>query len=143
MRRFLTCCFVAVGLLWAIPAFAQNKAKAQNVPEIPSETTTFLKMPPNLYFGEVIGITRNSKGHVWVYTRSSTTRLFEFDEKGNYVKEWGQGSYGLEFAHAVHADPEDNIWVVDEGSKPPRSGLTTVPPSLTHWAAKFFAIPSP
>ena len=116
MKRYVTCGLVVIALGLAVPAVAQNKAKAQNVPEIPSETTTFLKMPPNLYFGEVIGITRNSKNHVWVYTRSSTTRLFEFDEKGTFVKEWGVGSYGLEFAHAVHADPDDNIWVVDEGS---------------------------
>ena len=61
------------------------KAKAENVPEIPYESVpNFLKLPPNLYLGEGIGVATNSKGHVFVYTRSGATRLFEFDAKGNY-----------------------------------------------------------
>ena len=56
MARYFTSLAIVMAVL-AVPAFAQNKAKAQNVPEIPYETTTFLKMPPGLYFGEVIGIT--------------------------------------------------------------------------------------
>ena len=37
-------------------------------------------------------------------------------EKNNFVKEWGQNSYGFAFAHAVRVDKDDNVWVVDEGS---------------------------
>src|SRR5262245_33128228 len=96
---------------------AQSKAKAENVPLIPFQSgPNFFKLPPDLYFGEGIGIATNSKGHVFVYTRSGDTRLFEFDEKGTYVKEWGVGLYGLEFAHGVRVDREDNVWVVDEGT---------------------------
>jgi hypothetical protein len=69
-----------------------------------------------LYFGEGIGVATNSKGHVFVYTRSGETRLFEFDQTGAFVREIGQGLYGLVFAHAVRVDQDDNIWVVDEGS---------------------------
>jgi hypothetical protein len=76
----------------------------------------FFKLPHDLYFGEGIGIATNSKGHIFVYTRSGDTRLFEFDQNGNYVREIGQGVYGLEFAHAVRVDREDNIWTVDEGT---------------------------
>src|SRR5437764_780964 len=76
----------------------------------------FFKFPPNIYFGEGIGVATNSKGHVFVYTRSGETRLFEFDQNGNYVKEWGQGLYGFAFAHAVRVDPQDNVWAVDEGT---------------------------
>ena len=74
----------------------------------------FFKLPPDLYFGEGIGIATNSKGHVFVYTRSANTRLFEFDQNGAYVREIGEGNYGFEFAHSVRVDPQDNIWVVDE-----------------------------
>jgi NHL repeat len=96
---------------------AQSKAKAENVPEISfTSVPDFFKLPPDLYFGEGIGIATNSKGHVFVYTRSGDTRLFEFDQNGNYVREMGQGLYGLEFAHAVRVDKDDNIWVVDEGT---------------------------
>ncbi len=108
---------VVITLLAALPGFAQTKAKAENVPEIPfTSVPNFFKLPPDLYFGEGIGIATNSKGHVFVYTRSGDTRLFEFDQNGNYVREFGQGLYGLEFAHTVRVDREDNIWTVDEGT---------------------------
>jgi hypothetical protein len=101
----------------AVPANAQTKAKAQNVPEIPFQSAPdFLKLPPDVYLGEGIGVATNSKGHVFVYTRASDTRLYEFDEKGVYVREIAPGLYGFEFAHAVRVDAQDNIWVVDEGS---------------------------
>jgi sugar lactone lactonase YvrE len=115
MRRCLT--YLAALLPLASPAFAQTKAKAQNVPEIPYESVpNFLKFPPNLYLGESMGVATNSKGHIFVYTRSANTRLFEFDQNGTYVREIGEGNYGFEFAHSVRVDPQDNIWVVDEGS---------------------------
>src|SRR5262252_5991131 len=116
MKRFLTSCFVIVAALLAGSAFAQNKAKAENVPEIPADIRPFLKLPPGLYMGEAIGVATNSKGHVFVYTRSANTRLFEFDQNGAYVREIGEGNYGFEFAHSVRVDPQDNIWVVDEGT---------------------------
>jgi hypothetical protein len=122
-------CLVWAALACAVPQFAQSpadtltpaqlnaRAKAQNVPEIPFESApNFLKLPPNLYLGEGIGVATNSKGHIFVYTRSQATRLFEFDAKGNYLREIGEGLYGFAFAHAVRVDPQDNIWAVDEGS---------------------------
>jgi streptogramin lyase len=113
----LTSYVVVVVLLFAGSVFAQNKAKAQNVPEIPYDSVpNFLKLPPGLYLGEAIGVATNSKGHIFVYTRSANTRLFEFDQNGTYVREIGEGSYAFEFAHAVRVDPQDNIWVVDEGT---------------------------
>ncbi len=122
-------CLVWAALACALPQFAQTpaegltpaqlsaRAKAQNVPEIPFDSApNFLKLPPNLYLGEGIGVATNSKGHIFVYTRSQATRLFEFDAKGNYLRELGEGLYGFVFAHAVRVDPQDNIWAVDEGS---------------------------
>jgi NHL repeat len=98
-------------------ALMAQKAKAQNVPEIPFDTApNFIKLPAGLYLGEAMGVATNSKGHFFVYTRSANTRLFEFDQSGNYVREIGEGNYGFEFAHSVRVDPEDNIWAVDEGS---------------------------
>ena len=122
-------CLIWAVLACALPQFAQTtaegltqaqlnaRAKAQNVPEIPFDSApNFLKLPANLYLGEGIGVATNSKGHIFVYTRSQATRLFEFDAKGTYVREIGEGLYGFAFAHAVRVDPEDNIWAVDEGS---------------------------
>jgi NHL repeat-containing protein len=116
MRRVQSCLAVVV-LLTALPLYAQSKAKVQNVPEIPYDSVpNALKLPDNLYLGEGIGIATNSKGHVFVYTRSGATRLFEFDQNGTFVKEIGEGLYGFLFAHAVRVDKDDNIWAVDEGS---------------------------
>ena len=108
-------------LLCAAPVMGQNapappKAKAAS-PEIPFDSVpNFLKLPPGLYMGEGTGVATNSRGHVFVFTRSGETRLFEFDEKGTFVKEFGVGSYGFAFAHAVRVDKDDNVWAVDEGT---------------------------
>src|SRR3954471_8273134 len=122
-------CLVWAALACAVPQFAQTpaegltpaqlsaRAKARNVPEIPFDSApNFLKLPPNLYLGEGIGVATNSKGHIFVYTRSQETRLFEFDRTGKYIREIGEGLYGFAFAHAVRVDPQDNIWAVDEGT---------------------------
>jgi len=105
---------------------------AQSIPDIAFDANAdFLKLPEMMNFGEVAGVATNSKGHIFVYTRvgpanatlgSSRTfykagsKLLEFDQAGKYVREIGQGVYGLNFAQAVHVDPQDNIWVVDQGS---------------------------
>ncbi len=117
MRSRVAFYVMVVLLSGAMPLLAQSKAKAENVPEIPfTSVPNFFKLPPDLYFGEGIGIATNSKGHVFVYHRSGDTRVFEFDQNGTYVREIGQGLYGLEFAHAIRVDKDDNIWVVDEGT---------------------------
>src|SRR3989442_11151510 len=106
----------------AIPLFAQQnvplRAKAfETAPDLPYDPVpNFLKLPQNLYLGEGIGVARNSKGHVFVFTRSGETRLFEFDQNGTFVREIGQGLYGFEMAHGVRVDSQDNIWTVDEGT---------------------------
>ena len=98
-------------LFAAAPLLAQQplEIRFHSVPD-------FLKLPPDIYLGEATGVAVNSKGHVFVFTRSGETRLFEFDQNGNYVREIGQGLYGFEMAHGVRVDSQDNIWAVDEGT---------------------------
>ena len=121
MMRRLSAFLILSLLLAAAPALAQPvagpaKAKA-TTPEIPFESVAnFFKLPPGLYMGEGVGVATNSKGHVFVYSRSGETRLFEFDQNGAFVKEFGVGSYGFSFAHAVRVDKDDNVWAVDEGT---------------------------
>jgi sugar lactone lactonase YvrE len=77
-------------------------------------------------FGEVPGVAVNSKGHVFVFSRSNSAtgpafgaaaaQLFEFDEHGDYVREIGKGLYAWSEAHSVRIDREDNIWAIDKGS---------------------------
>src|SRR6202453_5058942 len=116
MKRILTSS-VALAVIATAPSFAQRKATIENVREIPfSSVPNFLKLPPGEYLGESVAVATNSKGHVFVSHRSATTRLFEFDQAGNFVKEIGSGYYGFEFAHSVRVDKDDNIWTVDEGT---------------------------
>ena len=84
-----------------------------------------LHLPPNMYFGEVSGVSVNSKGHVFVLSRGNTsgpayaaaaTQLLEFDAKGQFVREIGKNLYAWSFGHSVKVDPADNIWVTDKGS---------------------------
>src|SRR5688572_25553444 len=117
MKYLVGGCLALATLCLAVPADAQTRAKAENVAEIPFESVpNFLKMPPDLYLGESMGVATNSKGHIFVYTRRDDTRLLEFDPNGNFVKEWGEGLYGFEFAHKVRVDKDDNVWAVDEGT---------------------------
>src|ERR1700757_2187081 len=98
----------------------------QAVPEIKFQAQTdFFKLPPDLYFGEVAGVAVNSKGHILVFSRGSTTgpaygaaaaQLVEFDSDGKFIREIGHHLYAWSFAHAVKVDKEDNIWVADKGS---------------------------
>jgi hypothetical protein len=105
---------------------------AQTVPEIGYEANAdLLKLPDNIHLGEAAGVATNSKGHIFVYTRTGAShatlgtsrtfykagsRLFEFDQTGKFVREIGVGVYGFNNAQAVRIDPQDNIWVVDRGS---------------------------
>jgi len=117
MRRAAIAIISVLAFLTGHTVSAQTKAKAENVPEIPYQSVpNFLKLPSTLYLGEGIGVATNSKGHVFVYTRSGDTRLLEFDQNGAFVREIGPGLYGFEFAHAVRVDRDDNIWAVDEGT---------------------------
>ncbi len=101
-------------------------AVAQAPQEIPFDSVpNFLKMPPGLYLGENAGVAVNSKGHIFVYTRSGApghivapqaAQLFEFAPDGSFVREIGQHLYSMAWAHAVRIDKDDNIWLVDNGS---------------------------
>ena len=117
MKRYLAAACGALLLFVAAPAGAQGKATITGVPDIPFTTVqNFLKLPPGEYLGESVAVATDSKGNIYVYHRRDTTRLFQFDRAGNFVKEIGKGYYGFEFAHSVRVDKDDNIWTVDEGT---------------------------
>ncbi len=117
--KALTCaCFLAL----AVPCHAQT-----SVPEIAFDSVPdFPKLPDGMNFGEVPGVAVNSKGHVFVFTRSNSAngpayaptaaQLLEFDGNGEFIREVGKGLYGWSFAHSVRIDKDDNIWAIDKGS---------------------------
>src|SRR5215470_5013494 len=116
-----TCRFAWVGLVAPL-ALAQ-----QSVPEIAFESVPeFLKLPEGMNFGEVPGVAVDSKGHVFVFTRSNTAagpayapaaaQLLEFGPNGEFLREIGKGLYAWSEAHTVRIDKDDNIWAIDKGS---------------------------
>src|SRR4030081_502766 len=105
---------------------ASLSAQQPPVPEIRYRSVPdFLKLPPDLYFGEVAGVAVNSKGHVFVFSRGNTTgpaygataaQLLEFGCDGKFIWAIGKNLYAWSYAHVVRIDKEDNIWAVDKGS---------------------------
>src|SRR5512140_1766129 len=100
MKRILQ---IAIALAaCAAPLVAQSGA-----PELSYDANAdLLKLPDNIHLGEAAGVATNSKGHIFVYTRTgaahatvgssrtfykSGSRLFEFDQTGKFVREIGQG----------------------------------------------------
>jgi len=94
---------IGLFVLLTAPSFAQ-----QSVPEIAFDSVpNFLKLPHGTNFGEVSGVAVNSKGHVFVFTRSnsaggpayapSAAQLLEFDAQGELV-----GEIGLQPADRQH-----------------------------------------
>src|SRR4051794_33171108 len=81
-------------------AFAQDAAP---VPTIEYDSVAdFLKLPPEMFFGEVSGIAVNSKKHIFILSRGNThgpaygaaaTQLLEFDADGDFLREIGKGLY--------------------------------------------------
>ena len=111
MKRLVLFVFLSV----VIPLLSAGQE--QKVPEISYKSVpNLLQLPAGLYMGEAAGVAVNSKGHIFVFTRSQETRLFEFAADGKYLREIGQGLYGFVFAHTVRIDKDDNIWCTDEGA---------------------------
>jgi hypothetical protein len=122
MHRWLLGLSVALTAGIAAPALAQ-----ESVPQIPFDSVPgFLKLPADMNLGEAAGVAVNSKGHVFVYSRSGSSlgpaygnaasQLLEFDPTGKFVREIGKNLYAWSFAHTVRIDKDDNIWATDKGS---------------------------
>ena len=125
MRHSLAIAALLAGTFAGVLVNAQQDAPAIRFDSVPDA----LKLPAGIYLGEVGGVATNSRGDIFVYTRTGHptvtigsarpfahggSRLFEFDRNGTYVREIGKNSYGMMFAAQVRVDPNDNLWVVDQ-----------------------------
>ncbi len=123
--------YVQYGLVAATLAFGVSLTAQLSIPEIPYDAVELLKLPDNIHLGEAAGVATNSKGDIFVYTRTGTpyittagarnvshggARLFQFDRTGKFVREIGQNAYGFLQAQQVRVDAQDNVWIVDQMS---------------------------
>jgi hypothetical protein len=90
-------CLFTLAMLLAMPV-----ARAQqSVPELAFDSVPdFFKLPAGANFGEVSGVAVNSKGHVFVFTRSNSAHgpayapsaalLLEFDRRASSSARWAK-----------------------------------------------------
>ena len=124
MSRIITAVVAASLLAGGASLIAQS-----GVPEISFNAIDLLRTPiEGPFVGEVGGVGANSRGQIFVYTRTGHpyatlgdnrtfsrggSKLFLFDAKGNFVREWGQDVYGFNAAIGLRIDPQDNVWTID------------------------------
>src|SRR3954464_8002153 len=123
MSRILVASVAAATLAVGGSLIAQSA-----VQELNYSAVDLLKTPKDVYVGEVGGVGADSKGQIFVYTRTGHpyatlgdnrtfshggSRLFLFDRNGQFVREWGQDVYGFNAAIGLRVDPQDNVWTID------------------------------
>src|SRR5215207_4348143 len=124
--------FIVASVAVATLAVGGSIAAQSGAPELNYSAVDLLKTPPNVYVGEVAGVGANSKGQIFVYTRTGHpyatlgdnrtfshggSRLFVFDANGKFVSEWGQDVYGFNAAIGLRVDPQDNVWTIDAAAR--------------------------
>jgi hypothetical protein len=130
--RFLVLALLAVGT--TATADAQISTKEQQAeqdaldaktPKLNYKEEVLQLLVPGYTMGQTVGVDVNSQNHIFVYSRTNpqgiarggiAAMLWEFDQNGAFVKEWGPHNYAASFAHSVRVDRQDNVWQVDEGS---------------------------
>jgi NHL repeat len=129
MKRTVKALAAAVVLAGGATLLAQTSA-----PEIPFDSNADMLRTPvegsgAIFVGEVGGVGQNSKGQIYVYTRTGHpyatladnrtferggSRLLQFDRTGKFERELGQDVYGFNAAMGLRIDPQDNVWTIDE-----------------------------
>jgi sugar lactone lactonase YvrE len=122
MKRLVNVVLFALLTAGVLP----QAVRAQEPKEIPFDSVpNFLKFPAGTYMGEGAGVAVNSKGHIFIYTRSGSSSghiiapqaatLYEFGPDGAFIRK-ASDLYSMAWAHAVRVDKSDNVWLVDNGS---------------------------
>ncbi len=137
-RTMKTIATLFVGMLIAVGGFTDAHAQISTKKQQEEQDALDAKTPklnyteevlqllvPGMTMGETVGVDVNSQNHIFVYSRTNpqgiarggtAAMLWEFDQNGKFVKEWGPHNYAASFAHSVRIDKNDNVWQVDEGS---------------------------
>ena len=119
-------------LLFVSCALAPGTALTEQLDSVPliayESVPNFLKYPPEMNLGEVLGVAVSSRGNIMVLNHpgsansggplygNATTQLLEFGPDGRFLREIGQNVYGFGYSHSIRYDRHDNLWVVDKGA---------------------------
>ncbi len=135
MRRRSTALFTALLLAGSLSTVdaqistreqqAEQDALDAKTPKLNYKEEVLQLLVPGETMGQTVGVDVNSQNHLFVYSRThpqgiarggTAAMLWEFDQNGKFVKEWGPHNYAASFAHSVRVDRHDNVWQIDEGS---------------------------
>jgi len=106
-------------------ALAKQEALEKASPRLQITEEILNLVVPGHTIGEAVGVAKNSKGNLFVFTRSgnagpvrgnTASQLFEFGPDLKFIKQWGPDNYAAGFAHTVRVDKDDNVWMSDEGT---------------------------
>jgi DNA-binding beta-propeller fold protein YncE len=103
----------------SIPAFAQRPSDPallvpQQAPELDMKPVAdAFAVPAGVTMGAPASVTFLPNRHVLVLTRGQQA-FFEFDEKGAYVRSFGDRLFTR--AHGIRLDRDGNIWATDVGA---------------------------
>ncbi|MFN7984710.1 MAG: hypothetical protein U0Q11_22945 [Vicinamibacterales bacterium] len=109
-------------------AYGGTLVAQSGAPDIAYDAVDLLKWDDAHIVGEVGGVGQDSKGRIYVYTRTGHayatlgdnrtfqrygSKLFQYDATGKFVRELGQDVYGFNVAYGLRVDAQDNVWTVD------------------------------
>ena len=111
------------------PSAARSSRNRARLKSRYDSTPTCSRRRTTSFVGEVGGVGQNSKGQIFVYTRTGHPYATLGDNRtfsrgtarscssstptGKFVRELGQDVYGFNAAYGLRVDPQDNVWTVD------------------------------
>jgi hypothetical protein len=137
---FLIVIGVLVAAQLALQSVANAQAKPAQAPQFQVDPFWPKPLPNNWVLGSVIGLSVDSRDHVWITHRGAAVApkeagqsqnpplssicctvappVIEFDPAGNVVSSWGGPGAGYEWPDSMHGltvDFKDNVWLAANG----------------------------
>ncbi len=148
---------VSIAALAAASAWLEKKAVVEaagvQAPRFEVDPMWPKPLPNHWILGNVIGVSVDSRDHIWIIHRQDTPEpkevyasttppgaacclaappVLEFDEEGNLLAHWGgSGGNGYEWPtsnHGITVDYKGNVWIGGNGRGTNPAGRGTAPP---------------
>lgn len=103
---------VSLGVVTAAAVMAPSEDRNDALPKyrvVPNWPT----LPDGLVLGETTGVAIDAKDLIYVLHRGKKRPLLVFDQKGKFLRSWGDGL--IKVAHGLKIAPDGKVWVTDIG----------------------------